>query len=208
MPVPASKPRRKRLAPEERAELILNQALKLFAERHFNSVSMRDIATACGINAGLIYYYYESKPELLRRALGHAIAGLQTGYGAGKALSPAEELKAWLLLHVSFAPMLIRMVKIMADYAASTVRDEKTDRLIQDFYAREQNFLEDCLRRGIGSGVFRTVNVERTARSFSLQLDGIFYALPARRDERIAQDIENLCAIVASSALATKPSTL
>jgi AcrR family transcriptional regulator len=32
----------------------LNRAPKLFAERHFGSVSMRNIAVACGINAGLI----------------------------------------------------------------------------------------------------------------------------------------------------------
>jgi hypothetical protein len=120
---------------------------------------------------------------LPRRALGHAIAGLQTSYGAGKTLPPSEELKAWLRMHVSIAPTLIRMVKITADYAASDVRDEQTDRLIRDFYKWEQNFLADCLRRGI------------------------VYALPARGDERIAPDIESLRAIVGSSALATRPST-
>jgi hypothetical protein len=49
--------------------------------------------------------------------------------------------------------------------------------------------------------------VEQTARTFSLQLDGIFYDLPAWGDEPITQDIESLCAMVATSALATRPST-
>jgi len=198
---------RKRMDPAARAEHILNTALQLFAERHYNTVSMRDIAEACDINVGLIYYYYANKDELLRRALGHAIAELQAGYDAGIHLNPAEELTAWLRIHVPIAPILIRMVKIMADYAASNIRDAPTDQLIQDFYAQEQRFLESCLRRGIARKIFRRVNVRQTARALSLQLDGIFYASQARGDERIKQDIENLCDIVKSLALAAAPVT-
>ena len=197
------RPVRKRLAPAARAGHILTTALELFAARHFSAVSMRDIAEACDINAGLIYYYYENKDELLRRVLGHAVAELQRGYAIGEdgKLNPAEELSAWLRMHVPIAPMLIRMVKIMADYAASGVRDEATDRLILDFYAREQNFLEDCLRRGIAQNLFRPLDVARTARAFSLQLDGIFYASQARGDEHVAQDITSLCEIAEGPAL-------
>ena len=193
---------RQRMDPALRAEHILNVALKLFAERHYGTVSVRDIAEACEINAGLIYYYYENKDELLRRALAHAIAELQAGYDLGEQLNPAEELTAWLRMHLPIAPMLIRMVKIMADYAASNIRDAHTDRLIQSFYGREQHFLENCLQRGIAQGVFRPVDVQATARALSLQLDGIFYASQARGDARVAQDIENLCNIVVGPALA------
>jgi AcrR family transcriptional regulator len=193
---------RKRMDPAVRAEHILNVALQLFAERHYGTVSVRDIADACGINAGLIYYYYENKDELLRRALEHAIAELQSGYDLGEHANAADELTAWLRMHLPIAPMLIRMVKIMADYAASNIRNAHTDRLIQTFYTREQDFLENCLQRGIAQGVFRPVDVPAAARMISLQLDGIFYASQARGDALIEQDIENLCAIVAGPALA------
>lgn len=194
---------RKRLDPATRVELILDTALRLFAEQHYNAVSVRDIAEACDMNVGLIYYYFENKDELLRRVLGQAIAQLQAAYDAGErhALDPAQELTLWLRVHVPIAPRIIRMVKIMADYAAASMRDAETDRMIVDFYAREQNFLEDCLRRGIQGDVFLPVDVAGTARAISLQLDGIFYASQARGDERIATDIENLCAIVAGPAL-------
>jgi AcrR family transcriptional regulator len=203
----AEKPVRRRLAPAVRSEHILTIALQLFAERHYNAVSMRDIAEACGINAGLIYYYYENKDELLRRALAHAVAELHQGYDIGQRqhLNPAAELTAWLQMHIPIAPMLIRMAKIMADYAAAGLRDEKTDQLIRDFYAREQNFLENCIARGIAQNLFRRVDVVQTARAFSLQLDGIFYASQARGDEHIAQDIASLCAIAAGPALAKRP---
>jgi AcrR family transcriptional regulator len=193
-----AKQTRKRLDPAVRAGHILNVALKLFAERHYSMVSMRDIADACGINAGLIYYYYENKGELLRRSLGHAMAELQAGYEATKPSDPAQELTAWLKAHVPIAPMLIHMVKIMSDYAAANIKDDEVERMILDFYAREQAVLENCLRRGIAQGLFRMLNIEQTSRAISLQLDGIFYASQARGDNHITQDLENLCAIVAS----------
>ncbi len=201
--VAKEQPKRKRLDPAVRSEHILTIALQLFAERNYNAVSMRDIAEACGINAGLIYYYYENKDELLRRALSHAVAELHMGYDIGQRqqLNPAQELTAWLQMHIPIAPMLIRMAKIMADYAVSSLRDEKTDELIRAFYAAEQNFLEDCLTRGIAQNLFRPLDVARTARAFSLQLDGIFYASQARGDKQVAQDIASLCDIAQGPAL-------
>ncbi len=194
----AVKKTRKRLDPATRAALILETALRLFAEQHYDAVSVRHIAEACEINAGLIYYYFENKDELLRQVLARAIVQLQDAYAEGerRALGPAQELELWLKVHVPIAPRIISMVKIMADYSASRIRNVETDQVIRDFYAREQRFLEDCLHRGIAAKIFHPVDIARTARAISLQLDGIFYASQARGDKRIAQDIENLCAIV------------
>jgi len=202
----AIKKNRKRLDPATRADLILGTALRLFAEQHYNAVSVRDIAEACDINAALIYYYFENKDALLRQVLGQAIGQLQAAYDASErhSLNPAQELTLWLKVHVPIAPMITRMVKIMADYSASSIRDAETDQLILKFYVREREFLESCLRRGIAGKIFHPVDVASTARAISLQLDGIFYASQARGDERIGQDIENLCAIVEGPALCTR----
>lgn len=199
-----AKPVRQRLAPEARAELILQQALRLFADQHYSAVSVRDIAEACGINVGLIYYYYENKARLMQRVLEHTLAELHRRYDAGQGLSAAEELKAWLRMHAALAPMLVRMAKIMFDYSASQPKDAVIGKLIAGFYQKEQMFLETCLARGIAQGEFTVVDVTKTARLFSLQLDGIFYAVQARSDGQIKNDIEVLCALVDSPALSRK----
>ena len=52
---------------ENRKELIIREALKLFSERGFAAVSMRDLAESVGISVSTIYYhYYESKQALVR----------------------------------------------------------------------------------------------------------------------------------------------
>ncbi len=45
-------------------DIILQNALKLFAQSGYAAVSMRDIATAVGIKASSIYYYFKGKQEL------------------------------------------------------------------------------------------------------------------------------------------------
>ena len=54
------------MAKETTKDLIIQNALKLFAEKGFAAVSMRDLAEAVGISASTIYHYYESKQVLFQ----------------------------------------------------------------------------------------------------------------------------------------------
>lgn len=190
----AAKAVRRRLDPAKRAELILEEALQLFAQSHYSIVTVRDIALRCGINVGLIYHYFDNKDHLFRSALAHAIGQLVAGYEQrrGGYEGPLAGITAWLDTHATIAPMITRMVKVMADYAALGTRDPAVDAVVADFYRGEQELLEDTLRRGIGAGLFRPIDVEKTARFIGRQLDGIFHASASRGEDRIAADIEEL----------------
>lgn len=193
-----ARPARKRLQPAERRGMILEEALRLFAERHFSVVTVRDIAMVCDINVGLLYHYFDNKDDLVRRALGHAIEQLMAGYEARRAAGtePLAEILAWLDTHMELAPTLALMVKLMSDYASSGLRDAEVDALIAGFYGREKHLLEGALQRGVASGQFAAVDIPRTARRIGLMLDGIFYASASRGDDRIADDIGDLADFV------------
>ena len=51
---------------ENRKEQIIQEALKLFSEKGFAAVSMRDLAESAGISVSTIYHYYESKQALFQ----------------------------------------------------------------------------------------------------------------------------------------------
>ena len=55
--------------PEERRREILDTAMRLFVERGFDAVSMRDIARAADVTPGLAYHYFDSKQKLFAAAL-------------------------------------------------------------------------------------------------------------------------------------------
>jgi TetR/AcrR family transcriptional repressor of nem operon len=57
--------------PAEKAsrDQILNKAFVLFRTRGYQATSMTDVAEACGIQKGSLYYQFESKDDLLRCVL-------------------------------------------------------------------------------------------------------------------------------------------
>ena len=57
---------------ENRKELIIQEALKLFSEKGFAAVSMRDLAESAGISVSTIYHYYESKQALAQDMIARA----------------------------------------------------------------------------------------------------------------------------------------
>ena len=62
----APAPRRRRLAPEEREALILDEAISFFAERGFNG-QLRDLAKQAGISQSLIFRYFTTKQALVEK---------------------------------------------------------------------------------------------------------------------------------------------
>lgn len=59
-------------AGDARRERIVEAAARLFAERGFANVTVRDVAVAAGVTHPLIYYYWSSKDDLLAAAVAHS----------------------------------------------------------------------------------------------------------------------------------------
>jgi AcrR family transcriptional regulator len=78
MPAAIPTPRRRRLRPEQRRELIMSGAMELFAEHGYEGASMNEIAQASGISPAVIYDHFPSKArlavELLERQTGELLS--------------------------------------------------------------------------------------------------------------------------------------
>ncbi|MDH3827324.1 MAG: TetR/AcrR family transcriptional regulator, partial [Desulfobacterales bacterium] len=59
---------------EEKRKLIRNAAAKVFAERGFKSATTRDIARSARISPAAVYYYFDSKEDLLYQILEETIS--------------------------------------------------------------------------------------------------------------------------------------
>jgi AcrR family transcriptional regulator len=51
---------------EDRRDQIIDAAMQVFAQKGFTGATNKDIAREAGITPGLIYYYFESKEDLLK----------------------------------------------------------------------------------------------------------------------------------------------
>lgn len=72
-PVFASRipPKRPSLGRNDARDALLDAAFRMFAERGYRAVRLEELAEAAGMTKGAIYYYFDSKEDLLRRALEH-----------------------------------------------------------------------------------------------------------------------------------------
>jgi AcrR family transcriptional regulator len=61
-----------RSAYDEKLESILRTAARIFAEKGYHQASIRDIARATGVSLSGLYYYFDSKEELLFLVQDHA----------------------------------------------------------------------------------------------------------------------------------------
>ena len=66
----------------ERREFILKVAARLFAEKGYDSTTMRDVAVKSGILAGSIYYHFASKEELYVEVVTEALDSLLAAVSA------------------------------------------------------------------------------------------------------------------------------
>src|SRR3954453_4208417 len=90
---------------EDKRQLILNAAVRVFARKGFHTCRVGDIAEEAGVAHGLLYHYFASKDELLEivfretwAELLDAIGGVEeSGVGAREQLRQvaAIMLRAW-----------------------------------------------------------------------------------------------------------------
>ena len=168
----------------ERADEIKVVALRLFAERDFNRVTIKDIARVCDINTALIYYYFENKEDLFRAAIEYAIAQAIGRYEQVRQgdHNPVQRISGWFEINARLATSIGKLLKIMLDYSRSDLRFDSVDGLIREFYENERLILSQNIRNGMSLGLFRSVDAERIALFVSSHLDGIEFAAMIRRD--------------------------
>lgn len=157
-----------------RVEEFLAVALNLFAERNFASVTIKDIAERLGVNTALIYYYFDSKTDLFRATIEHAVAGAFENVRAldNDSANPATIIAAWLSNHVNKYGEIHRFVKIALDFRSAHEADPEISKTIESFYLEERKLLSKVFRNGIKQGLFKPVDPNRTAQFISTYLDG------------------------------------
>lgn len=65
-------------------DLILKAALELFAENGFHNTTINSIAQKTSISSGLLYNYFESKDDLLKKIVSKGITEIITSFGNNK----------------------------------------------------------------------------------------------------------------------------
>ena len=138
---------------------ILDAAVALFAERGYEAATMQDVAASIGMTAPALYYYYDSKQDLLFEVIESNLARIVSRIESLTAATATEELTAFVREHTRFQLEGVAGARVYnamflgtsTMYAAlSRSQQARITALRQRFRGR----LDAILERGLATGEF------------------------------------------------------
>src|SRR6266852_636888 len=110
---------------DQKLELILRAAARIFAEKSYHSTSMRDISRSTGVSLAGLYHYCKSKEELLFLIQDHCFGRvLQRLEERLKGESdPIAKLRIFVDNHLSFFAANMAEMKVLSHEAESLAGD-------------------------------------------------------------------------------------
>src|SRR5205809_1269175 len=110
---------------DQKLELILRTAARIFAEKSYHSTSMRDISRATGVSLAGLYHYCKSKEELLFLIQDHCFGRVleRLEERINRNTDPFEKLRIFIDNHLSFFAANMAEMKVLSHEAESLAGD-------------------------------------------------------------------------------------
>ncbi|MCP4543329.1 MAG: TetR/AcrR family transcriptional regulator [Chloroflexi bacterium] len=150
---------------KERRNQILDAATAVFARLGFHRARMDDIVQESGLSKGTLYWYFDSKDDIIaalpERILAWGMKDLQAlSRGEG---SVRERLLLFTRQVMAEFEHLSGLLPIIYEFYAAAARQETVYRVLQDYVRDYRETLAALIQHGIDQGEFRTVNAVETA---------------------------------------------
>ena len=167
--------------PENRKEEIIRTSAKLFKEKGYSAVSMRDLAQTMGIKAASLYNHINSKEEILS----HIILGIAEEFTSG--------MESIIVSNASYLnklrEIIFQHVDITSNYSngmASLNNDwmhlkEKRSYYLELRQQYEDNF-RNILDQGMKEGELRQVDAEVTLFAILSTLRSLYLWIPKKEE--------------------------
>lgn len=151
---------------EEIKKLILEKAIDRFVRYGFGKTTMVEIAKECGMSAGNLYRYFESKFDIgvgvAQQYIMDAEAILKEVLGR-PGLSPSQRLEAFVLEKLRFMHSHIIEQPNVQDLV-NYILDERWD-LVERHRKVQNGYMSEILSEGHKTGEFNIADVEQTANA-------------------------------------------
>jgi AcrR family transcriptional regulator len=144
--------------------VILEAAARLFSERGYSNVSIRDVCKEAKTTPPMIYYYFKDKKRLFEAAVSYRVSMKEFILRLSKQVDtkdPAKGVEAFIRIYLSsfptdaFEPGLYLVETARLDRVSATRISEQLDEV--------HGVAESILRRGISDGAFLKTDPKRAA---------------------------------------------
>ncbi len=157
---PDARPDAEPKAPDRRAE-ILRRAAAVFREKGFHGAGMREIAAGLGMAPGALYYYFESKEDLLYACQDISLTRLTERAETLLARAAAADVLLEDLIDAHLDLTLDELGGSAAHVEFHALPEAKLRAIVAKRDAYEAH-IRALIQRGIDEGTFRPVDVKLT----------------------------------------------
>jgi AcrR family transcriptional regulator len=177
-----------------RKEEIIKTAAKLFKEKGYSAVTMRDLATAMGMKAASLYNHISSKQEILNNIIISLAEEFTEGMEQIKASNKSciEKLKDIVELHISITSQnTFEMASLNNDWMHL---EEQLDYYLELRINYENNF-RSILKSGIINNEIANKNIEVMLFSMLSTLRSLYIWIPNKEDidlKKISSELSNV----------------
>lgn len=158
----------------QKKQYILETARKVFVEKGYKNVTMKDIVEACDISRGGLYLYFGSTEELLIAVLQQEAEEIDDVFTETIAEEDSAADILTLFLKEQKKELLRKKNNLtMAVYEYAFENKEKKDQMLRRQFDAGVKVLERLIESGIASGEFYCENPRGAANNIMYVLEGM-----------------------------------
>ena len=175
---------------EQRKDQILAAAKHIFATNGFRRTRIDQIAEYISLGKGTLYRYFPDKKSLFLAVFEQGFASLRRTMAENvePITDPKQKIAAAVENYFKFFDNDRQLIELMMQVRSEFKDDYR--RIFMEIYSDYIVKIQETIRTGIKTGVFRSVDVEKTAEAFSAMLHGIlqdFYVREFGSDGTLAK---------------------
>lgn len=148
-------------------------ALKLFAQKGYGAVSMRQIAGEIGLNAGALYNHFATKQALLAELMIAHMEALNSAWEANSRQfsDPITALEGFVRFHIGYH--LDRRDEVFIAYMELRSLETENFGKVEGLRKYYEGYLRKILQAGHDNGVFKLADVAVSAMAIIAMLTGV-----------------------------------
>jgi AcrR family transcriptional regulator len=173
-PVSEAPSKREQLRAERRQQ-ILEAALDVFSRQGFNAAKVSDVAARAGVSQGTIYWYFESKEELLTQALLSFFDdfGQEAMQALEKCATASAKLRALGRAMVGFALSAEGLFALFLEFWTSSARRQQVGQIWTNRLVEFKNLVAGIIEEGVQNGEFKPVDAQQLVWAVMAVYDGL-----------------------------------
>ncbi len=185
---------------DERCRSLLLAAYQLIAEKGFEHLRTRDVASRAGVNIATLHYYFASKEDLIPGVVDHLLHEFSTppaAHSESDTTTPLDQVRAMFLTTHDRFQAKPELFTVLSELVLRSLRDTSLRPALQRLDEGWHLYLQRIIADGIHQRLFRgDLDPEDMATKLIILIKGFFFHQITSPDgidfHQILNDVESL----------------